>query len=224
MAKVLGIQDIPIEQFIPNPWNSNVMTPDVFQHLKREYLRVGNLQPVVARWIGEHAQLIDGEHRWKMAKEMGPEYMEPTLKAVIVEMTDEEAKLTTINMNKIKGADDPICLAYLLKDLAATMPMENIASALNFNLDELKATIDLSSLPNIEDLDMTAKDRIITCPHCKEEINLNLLTLERRKTKNKKENEKAATDAPLNSISINQIQNAGGKEASAASVSKVKTS
>jgi len=164
----MRIEEIDINNIEPNPWNPNEMTQDVFNHLKKEYKRVGFLQPVLVRVKGDKFQLIDGEHRWKAGKEFGLK----TITAVVIEMDDKTAKLTSINMNKIKGTDNILKLATLLEDLKDTSNLDDI---LNMDKSELEQFHNLletpTELPNFE-LDSEEKKRTITCPNCGEIIEL----------------------------------------------------
>ena len=95
---------IPIDKIKPNLWNPNVMMDDMVAHLVKEYHRIGYLQPILVRPLGDMFEIIDGEHRWSVAKEVGMK----ELTCVVKPMSDEDAKLTTINMGKIKGSEDPV--------------------------------------------------------------------------------------------------------------------
>lgn len=111
------IEKVNVEELNENPWNPNEMPEEVFDKLKQEYERVGYLQPVLVRPVEEDGEeryeIVDGEHRWRAARQKGIE----EINVVVKEMSDEDAKATTLNMNDVKGSDNPIRLAELLKDL-----------------------------------------------------------------------------------------------------------
>jgi len=141
----MDIVEIDVTDIRPNPWNPNVMPPAMMEHLKKEYKRVGYIQPIVVRPV-EHEkskpayEMVDGEHRWKIGIESGFK----TMKAVVVKLSDEEAKITTVNLNRIKGADDPFKLADLLKDLNQTLELDQISELLNMPITELETMFELS--------------------------------------------------------------------------------
>lgn len=58
---------ISVEEFVPNPWNSNRMSEEQFDHLKATIKKFGFKLPVVARPLNGKSQIIDGEHRWRAA-------------------------------------------------------------------------------------------------------------------------------------------------------------
>lgn len=111
------VQDISVENLDENPWNPNEMPEDIFDKLKDEYDRIGYLQPVLVRPVGEDGEeryeIVDGEHRWRAARQKGLD----TIKCVVQDMSDEDARITTMNMNDVKGSDNPIQLAELLDSL-----------------------------------------------------------------------------------------------------------
>lgn len=96
-----------------NDWNPNVMEEDRIKLLETNIQRAGFLVPVVVRKVDKHYEIIDGEHRWKAAQNLGLKEI-----PVIVTETDEwEAKLQTINLNNIRGELDQFKLAKLLEGL-----------------------------------------------------------------------------------------------------------
>lgn len=96
-----------------NDWNPNVMEEERIKLLETNIKRVGFLVPVVVRKEGKTYQIVDGEHRWKAAQNIGLKEI-----PVVVATVDEwEAKLQTINLNNIKGELDQFKLAKLLEGL-----------------------------------------------------------------------------------------------------------
>jgi len=66
---------IPLEQIQPNPFNPNRMSEEQFQEYVEEVRRLGRLpKPIVIRPVkdeGDEYEIIDGEHAWRAAKEVG---------------------------------------------------------------------------------------------------------------------------------------------------------
>ncbi|MFH7835142.1 MAG: ParB/RepB/Spo0J family partition protein [Candidatus Aenigmatarchaeota archaeon] len=166
----MEIKNININEIIPNPWNPNIMEDDIYQHLKREYERVGYLQPILVRKKNDKYEIIDGEHRWRAAKEFGLN----EITCIIIELDDEQAKLTTINMNKIKGTNDPYKLSLLIKDLNKTIDIETLSSLINTSIEELKINLEISEVEPLDDILIKHynKTRYVICPNCNEKINL----------------------------------------------------
>jgi ParB family chromosome partitioning protein len=104
---------IPIKLLKPNPWNCNCMSKSKFKALVKSMAKSGNtnIQPLVVRQLrsGEY-EIIDGEHRFYAAKEIGWE----KLPAIVKELDDEQAKIMTVKLNYVRGKMNPIRLFELL--------------------------------------------------------------------------------------------------------------
>jgi len=110
----VNIKKLPVGSITPNDWNPNRMDDRVFHSLRAGMEKLGYLQPVVVREVGEGAyEIIDGEHRWRAAQEDGKKQIE----CVIVDLTDEEAMTATLALNNVRGEADPIALAEVVVDL-----------------------------------------------------------------------------------------------------------
>lgn len=149
----MEIKNIKIEDITPNPWNPNEMTEAVFHHLKKEYKRIGYIQPVVVRPNKGKFEVIDGEHRYKAAKEFGLK----SIKCVVVEMDDNQAKITTINMNKIKGTDNPLKLYNLIQSLQEDIKIEDLSTTINIPKSEIDMIGMMNDLPDIKEEDQKSK-------------------------------------------------------------------
>jgi len=124
----------------PNPWNPNRMSKELFDKLKKEIKRKGMIVPLVVRRIRKsNFQIIDGEHRFKIAKELGFK----SLPCIVVEMDEKEAKLKTIQLNRLRGEDEPELLARLLKELNLEMELKELSVLLPFNQVEIEQSLKL---------------------------------------------------------------------------------
>lgn len=159
----MQIETIKIDKIKPNKWNPNQMTDSQMNFLMAEMKRLGYVQPILVRPIKNHYEIIDGWHRWKAAKSVG--YKE--LQCVIVQLNDDEAKLATINMNRIKGTDDAMKLATLLEELSEKDMLGTVA----IDKDEVEALLLLVSeedyvpSPSKEET-IVKKTKTIKCPKC----------------------------------------------------------
>ena len=159
--KKMEYKKLNVNELKPNDYNPNEMTESIFNHLKREYERVGMLQPIL---INKNHIIIDGEHRWKAAKEMGLE----EIPVIIVDISDEDAKITTVNMNQIKGELNPVKFAELLKSLESDYNNEQLAELLNMSELEIENYDMLLNLPDFNEEDFNQDEKVyqIKCPHC----------------------------------------------------------
>lgn len=107
--KTLAIDDI-----VPNKWNPNVQSDFIFQKAKDSIKEFGFIDPILVRKVDEKYQIIDGEHRWRAAKEL--DFTE-----IIVEdygdLSDFNAMALTQIMNNTRGQDDILKRVKLITQL-----------------------------------------------------------------------------------------------------------
>lgn len=121
--------DVPAEDLHANPWNPNVLSPRLMAKLKANIEREGFVDPITVtpRVEGGHL-IIDGQHRYEAGLENGLEEF-PCI--VLTQdggpMPEERAKLLTMNLNHIRGVDDPAKLAALVDELAGGIDVERLS-------------------------------------------------------------------------------------------------
>lgn len=113
--------NIPLDQLIDHPLNSNIMSRARFATLKRHIARSGWYPPLVVRPIEEadtssdHTsyQILDGHHRARALREL----RYTTAACVVWNVDDDEAALLLATLNRLEGSDDPSRRAKLLETL-----------------------------------------------------------------------------------------------------------
>jgi hypothetical protein len=112
---------LPLEQFQPNGWNPNRMTVQMKQSLVHGLRTDGWLASQALLVLGTddksvvHNVIIDGEHRWMTALELG--FTEGP--AVVLDgISVTHAKKLTIALNQKRGEFDDTSLQALLLDIA----------------------------------------------------------------------------------------------------------
>lgn len=105
---------VPIKNVLPNPWNPNVQSDDIFEKEKKSIEEMGMLGSILVRETAGVYEILDGEHRWKACKELG--YTEIPVET-IGEIPDNQAKTLTILLNNLRGKDDVLKRAEILKSL-----------------------------------------------------------------------------------------------------------
>lgn len=109
-TKKLDIQMIAVDKIVPNPWNPNEMSDEAFLEYTAEVERLGGLpKPVVVRRLRNKYQIVDGEHAWRAACEVG--FTE--VPCEVVEFDDFEAMRQTHCRNR-GGKDNPLKLGEML--------------------------------------------------------------------------------------------------------------
>ena len=150
----------------PNPWNPNRMSPETAAKLAAEVRRKGMILPLVVRPIENYFQIIDGEHRWLAATQMGM----AALPCIVVDLDESEARLKTIQLNRLRGEDEPELLARLLRELNVEMGVEQLESRLPFDKVEIEQSMDLLEMKESEssrkqlerEMEEMSKDRIFS--------------------------------------------------------------
>lgn len=93
----MRIEMVSIDEVCPNEWNPNEMDDQIYTSLVESIRRYGILQPILIR---SDMTIIKDEKRWKAAKEVGINELLP----VIVETSEEEAKLLKVSLSKLRVA------------------------------------------------------------------------------------------------------------------------
>lgn len=110
----LSIEYVPIGQLNPASYNPRRISDTEMAKLKRSIQRWGFVDPTIARRDGT---IVGGHQRYEAAKELGFE----VVPVVFVDVSDEDAKLLNLALNKISGEWDTMRLASLLSELR-TLP------------------------------------------------------------------------------------------------------
>jgi hypothetical protein len=133
----LEVISVPIGFLKPNPWNPNVQDSFIFEKEKESIRRFGFVVPITVREMGDSWEIIDGEHRWKAAKELG--YL--SIPVIVIDVTEEEAKQLTIVLNETRGEANPEKLKALLADLTGSVPMAELMTVLPFSPEKMDSIL-----------------------------------------------------------------------------------
>ncbi|WP_197483973.1 ParB/RepB/Spo0J family partition protein [Comamonas thiooxydans] len=149
----LKIIYVPTGHLRPNPWNSNVVSPEMEGRLRNSLKQLNFYKPIIVRELDDGTfQILGGEHRWRAAKDLGHEQV-PVI--CLGKIDDKQAKLIGLADNGGYGIDDVTRLNSVLQDIG----MEDVAAMLPYTEDELagmfKAVdeIDLSKIGFDADVD-----------------------------------------------------------------------
>ena len=145
----LEIVSIDIDLIAPNDYNPNVVPEDTRAKLKAEIAARGMCEPILVRQRGDTYEIVDGEHRWEVCKELGWQEMP----CIITDYDDTEAKIKTLQLNYMRGSAVPIKLAYLIYDLNKEIKLEDLVKRLPYEEVQLEDSLELLKLP--ENLDKT---------------------------------------------------------------------
>jgi ParB-like chromosome segregation protein Spo0J len=153
----MKLEELPPGLLLPNPWNTNHLTPEAELKLENSLRRRGMFKPVVVRQLadGEY-EILGGQHRAMIAARMGMTTV-PIFNLGAVD--DQAAQEIGVLDNSRYGQDDATALSRLLNELGS--PAE-LATFMAFDTSELDAihklsTIDLDRL-GLEDEDAPAPE------------------------------------------------------------------
>jgi hypothetical protein len=130
-------------EIAPNPWNPNVVPADVLDKVREALHRFGWLAPVVVRSVPGGYQLVDGEHRWQVAREDG---LNPIPAFVVDGLSEVEAKRATVILNDLHGQARPDRLAALVADVLTEIDLPELLVGFPYSEDALSA---LGPLPSV---------------------------------------------------------------------------
>jgi len=141
-------QRVAPEHLQPNPWNTNVVSPENEQRIENGIKELGFVRPILARELEDGSlQIIGGEHRWQIAQRLG--YGEVPVWN-FGRIDEKTAKKIGLIDNARYGQDDALQLADLLKGIGSR---DEIANILPYNDADLTALLDASSIAGA-DLDL----------------------------------------------------------------------
>jgi ParB/RepB/Spo0J family partition protein len=140
--KILEFKVVPIGDIKPNEYNPNRMSEHDFELLKLSIVEDGFSSPVL---VQEGTDIIvDGEHRWRAAKELGFE----KIPIALTQMTPEEAMIATLRHNRAKGSEDIELVALMMRDFQELGCLDKVAGSLQMTDDEINRLIEDVDVPD----------------------------------------------------------------------------
>ncbi|CAO3459704.1 hypothetical protein [Azospirillum argentinense] len=124
----------------PNPWNTNVVSPENEAKLDASIQRLGVFKPIVVREVEGIHQIIGGEHRRDSAIRLGMDRV-PVIN--LGPIADPLAKEISLADNARYGADDMLSLAGLLDELGNA---HELTTFLPYTDTDLNAVFSSSSI------------------------------------------------------------------------------
>jgi len=134
------VQIRPLSDVKPNPWNPNRMTARTMESLKHGITADGWLASQSLLIWGADADgvqrdlIIDGEHRYRAALELG---FTTGPMVVLDGLSEAKAKALTIKMNQKRGEFDAAELADLVASISDELGAEDLALDLGFNDEDV---------------------------------------------------------------------------------------
>ena len=143
--KALDITYAKVEDVIPNSYNPNRQSDKEFELLRRSMEEDGFTQPIVVVKHDKQKKkfrIVDGEHRWRCAQELGYE----EVPIVVTPMSFEQAKIATLRHNRARGSEDIELSAEVLRDLREVGALDWAQDSLMMDDVELTKLLDDTSV------------------------------------------------------------------------------
>ncbi|MDO8670427.1 MAG: ParB N-terminal domain-containing protein [Dehalococcoidia bacterium] len=132
-AQQIQIEQVPIDDLHPDPANPRRISDQELEALTRSIREFGLIDPIIAR--REDKTVIGGHQRLLAARRLGYK----TVPVVFADLSQEQARLLNIALNKIAGSFDQELLARLLSELNEVPNVDLTLSG--FAEDELKTLL-----------------------------------------------------------------------------------
>jgi len=139
----LDIKLIETGLIIPNGWNPNIVPEEVLAKLRAEIAQKGLCEPIIVRKRGDGYEVVDGEHRWRICRDLGWQ----EIPCIIQDFSDTEAKIKTLQLNYMRGSVVPVKLAFLIHDLSKEISLEDLAKRLPYEEPQMLDNLELLKLP-----------------------------------------------------------------------------
>jgi len=152
----LDIKLITVEKIKPNSYNPNVVSEPIMAKLRAEIGQKGLCEPIIVRSGGNAYEIVDGEHRWRICRDLGWK----EVPCIVQDYDDKEAKIKTLQLNYMRGAAVPIKLAHLIHDLNKEIKLEDLAKKLPYETPQMLDNLELLKLPDDfgKDIENRAKE------------------------------------------------------------------
>lgn len=145
----LTVQDMHPSALRPNPWNTNVVSPENERKIEASLERFksigGFFKPIIVRETPTGLEILGGQHRWEASVRLGYESV-PV--ANVGPIDDRMAKEIGLADNGRYGEDDLAGLSALLTELGGA---DEVMSFLPYTEADMNQIFSASSI-NLEDL------------------------------------------------------------------------
>jgi ParB-like chromosome segregation protein Spo0J len=131
----LSIEYVAPSDIAPNDYNPNRQNDHEFTMLCRSITEDGFTQPVL---VGSDGNIVDGEHRWRAAQELGLE----AIPIVRVPMAGAQARIATLRHNRARGSEDVELSVAVLRDLEQLGALDWAADSLDMTDQELNRLLE----------------------------------------------------------------------------------
>lgn len=162
--KDIAIEWLNIEDCYPNTWNPNSPPEFIKEKILQSIAKFGFIDPIKVRQVGKRYEIVDGEHRWQIAKDIQKEiymldervYIDIKGKRFEIEQRMAEGKIPVINfgtisreyaqqltivLNETRGKPDANKLSELLKELEESIGYKELEEIMPYQTSTLESLL-----------------------------------------------------------------------------------
>ena len=136
---IMNVQWVSAGILKANAYNPNAVLMPELRLLEANILRHGYVQPILAN---PHQMIIDGFHRWRLAQESKPllERYGGMIPVAYLPLSDPEAMMLTIRMNRAKGSHVAYRMSEIVRSLidAHCLDPAQVAAGIGATKDEIE--------------------------------------------------------------------------------------
>lgn len=159
---------IALDQLHDDPRNANICDQQTLGKLKLHIERSGFCPSLLVRphpQLNGEYMIVDGHHRKQVVESLGWAEIECQVK----EMTDREAGLLLLTLNRLRGTDIPQKRAELMDSLLDSFSIQELAEFLPENTREIEGLLallhaDLDSLEKVFQAQMVEEQKMLPVP------------------------------------------------------------
>ena len=126
-----------IDKLRPNNWNPNEIDAKTYELARLSIQEEGFSDPID---IDPTGLILDGEHRWRLAVELGMTHVPVFIK----ERYEDDAKITTIRKDRTHGEPDLVRLLGIVGELVDAYGSGEVERRLGFDQNEQQAFLEVS--------------------------------------------------------------------------------
>lgn len=142
---------LPARDLQPNGYNPNTVFNTELRLLEESILRSGWVQPVL---VNTNKIIIDGFHRWSLScisNKLASKYAEE-VPCVVLDISDAEAMMMTVRMNRAKGKHAAIKMADIVQILIDKYEMtpQDLVDGMGMTTSEIELLYDGTLLKHVD--------------------------------------------------------------------------
>ncbi len=136
---------VPLDRLVPHPANPNITDEELLEKLAANIRREDDYEPISVRpdpGRRGYYQVLNGHQRWEVLRRLGHEEAQ----CYVWPCDDEAALLLLATLNTLRGQDDPLKRAELLKELSGLAAPEELARILPESAALIHQTLEMLDL------------------------------------------------------------------------------